>query len=218
MIKAGIIIYYTDGSNIFILVGKTGFWISDDKTKKEKIKELEMAKDYPDYHFLSTAYNLSHEYGKKIHFTNIFFSEKEDCYRTNFVILKYGKSKITIPKGTHEINDENEFNTAIRETFEETGFKIQRQNYLKDISSKNDKDKFYVYKLTKEEKEIVNDIIEDRNNGYFGELFDLQFLNISNIDKTELNPFTIKAIERFQKFYTTKSKPLKVSAKPFIPK
>ena len=216
MTKAGIIIYYTHGSNIFILVGKTGFWLSDDKAKKEKIKELEMAKDYPDYHFLSTAYNLSVEYNKKIHFTDIFFSENEDCYRTNFVILKYGKSKITIPKGTHEINDKNTFNTAIRETFEETGFEIQRQNELKDISSKNDKDKFYIYKLTKEEKKLIDTIIEDRNKGYFGELFDLQFLNLSDIDKNELNPFTIKAIENFQKFYDTKL--LKVNAKPFIPK
>jgi hypothetical protein len=37
MIKACIIIYYTDGSNTFILVGKTGFWLSDDKAKKEKM-------------------------------------------------------------------------------------------------------------------------------------------------------------------------------------
>ena len=215
MIKAGIIIYYTDGSNTFILVGKTGFWLSDDKAKKEKIKELEMTKDYPDYHFLSTAYNLSVEYGKKIHFTDILFDEKEDCYRTNFVILKYGKSKVTIPKGSHEQNDENLINTAVRETFEETGFHIQRQNELKDISLINDKDKYYVYKLTKEEKTLVNTIIEERNQGYFGELFDLQFLNISN-DKIDFNPFTLKAMERFQKYIGTKS--LKASATPFIPK
>ena len=49
-------------------------------------------------------------------------------------------------------NDENSFITAIRETFEETGFEIQRHDNLKDISSTNDKDKFYAYKLTKEEK------------------------------------------------------------------
>ena len=216
MIKAGVIIYYNDGLNTFILVGKTGFWLSDDKAKKEKIKELEMAKDYPDYHFLSTAYNLSLEYGKKIHFTNIFFNQKEDCYRTNFVILKYGKSKVTIPKGTRELNDENSFITAIRETFEETGFEIQRHDNLKDISSTNDKDKFYAYKLTKEEKKLVDTIIEERNQGYFGELFDLQFLNLSNLDKMDLNPFTLKAIERFQKIIGNKS--LKANAIPFIPK
>ena len=63
---------------------------------------------------------------------------------------------------------------------------------------------------------MVNTIIEERNQGYFGELFDIQFLNLSDLDKIEFNPFTSKAMERFQKYIGSKS--LKASASPFIPK
>lgn len=209
-IRAGVIIYYKEhDKSISILTGVTGLWLSDDKYRKEYIERLEKletthSQNYAWQHFAFQAQELSNKYGYKVNYSHIDVDHiieginTKIVYSTKFVMIKKN-STITIPKGHIELCDKDDMkDTVIRETEEEIGFRLNKSCLVS-----TNENMIFQYELNKKEKEELESIFNYRNFYFYGELFNIGFINYQKLLKiiqknsVPINSFTKKALRLF---------------------
>jgi 8-oxo-dGTP pyrophosphatase MutT (NUDIX family) len=200
----GVIIYTIKDDKTFILLGQTGIYLSDDKNIKDYIIDLEYQLKSKLESNLITSYSeirLYQDYTTKL--SDYFQIPLHYTREGKFLKIDRLKSSITIPKGGKEYKEtdkETDKETAIREVEEETGCLLQPKKLVEM------KKGYFSYEIDKKELEELKDSIHTFEKYYYGELFNLKFYNINELNKSlNLNTFTKESIQLFKNLNSPKS-------------
>lgn len=229
--KSGIVLYYKENSDLYVLIGKTGLYLSEQYKKID----IDIIENIEEIEKIITKENFKENLNNILKITKNRYKEKDikiakdkiidkitNYYKEIFKILVLTfRSSTTIPKGGVEDEDKNTLESALRELKEETNIDFLDEKKIKPLISKSKKEYYYKYELDEKEIEEVKNTITKFNTNIEGELFNLKFLNIEELKRENLNNFTKHTLESFEnslKDFPESVKKLNPKASDFVPR
>jgi 8-oxo-dGTP pyrophosphatase MutT (NUDIX family) len=208
-----------DKGEIGVLVGKESIYLTDIILEGDCIEELQryyIETDANDLtaakiHFMKTASKLSAKYNMEIRYDVPEYVDAADgvtpYYHVNFRCLPvFDELRKGVIKGGCEAVDANTMDTVLREIREELGLDI-KSKYLHSLGEGRNYDLFSLPLHEMGDRRVVSAIIDrisQRKKGHSGEVFDLKFVNFTQIpDLSQYNVASREIIKRL--FHTMKT-------------
>jgi 8-oxo-dGTP pyrophosphatase MutT (NUDIX family) len=204
-----------DKGEIGVLVGKESVYLTDIILEGDCIEELqryEVETEANDMiaakiHFMTIASKLSAKYKMEIRYDVPEIrtdDEGASYYHVNFRCLPiFDDIKKGVIKGGSELVDANTMETVLREIREELGLDIKAK-YLHSLGEGRNYDLFSLPLHEIGDRRIVSiimDRISQRKKGYSGEVFDLKFVNFTQMP--DLNQYNSASREIIQRLFKT---------------
>ena len=201
---SGIVLYYKENNETFVLIGTETKYLADylpdislniinDKIHLDQARYIfsERAKQ------LSIIDVLNDNILRNVTYDTPIF--ENDCWNTNMRIIPKEDFNYGIPKGGKKDNDNKPIETALREFKEEIANIELNEQLLKFITIERGYH-FFGYEIEKEEVIKIKKKIKKYRIKHFGELQDIQFMELKKIKKN-FNTFNGLSRKIFKDFF-----------------
>jgi 8-oxo-dGTP pyrophosphatase MutT (NUDIX family) len=205
-----------DKGEIGVLVGKESVYVTDIILEGDCIEELQRyyveteANDLTSakIHFMKIASKLSVKYNMEIRYDVPEYVDAGDgvtpYYHVNYRCLPvFDELRKGVIKGGYEAVDANTMETVLREIREELGLDI-KPKYLHSLGEGRKYDLFSLPLHEMGDRRVVSAIVDrisQRKKGHSGEVFDLKFVNFTQIP--DLSQYNVASREIIQRLFQT---------------